>query len=239
MRTAGVIGGVGAETTARFYLKVVQGFTRAHLPSLPPVLIFSMPFAHQIEDDVLLRGQGVERSIPFLLEAARILERGGADFIALPCNTLHVFIEQIARAVNIPVLNVVKETTRFLARHGVTRIGVLASRITTQLDIYGPDFAKDGITAILPDESDKVKLGQVIHGILNGRRIDRNRQELQQIIARLYKNQVDAVLLACTDLQLLKPKCPGKKLFDTMKILASATVREILTTGEAVSDQPE
>ena len=62
-----------------------------------------------------------------------------------------------------------------------------------------------------------------------GRKDNRDRDGLVEIINSFEDKNVDCVALACTDLQLLIPKHPSLKIFDTMKILADATVAKMLS----------
>jgi len=79
-----------------------------------------------------------------------------------------------------------------------------------------------------PDDFQQEKLGKFILNLVMGQQNNKDREELIKIINDFEKKDVDCVVLACTDLQLLIPKHPNLKIFDTMKILADATVREIL-----------
>mgnify|MGYP000521764234 CR=1 FL=1 len=69
---------------------------------------------YQIEEDLIQRAIGEERYIPFLVDAAKRLESGGADFIVIPCNSVHIFINEVRSAVKIPILSIVEETAKFL-----------------------------------------------------------------------------------------------------------------------------
>ena len=74
----------------------------------------------------------------------------------------------------------------------------------------------------------QAKLGKFILNLVTGMQNNKDREELIQIISDFEKKNVDCVVLACTDLQLLIPRHPTLKIFDTMKIFADATVEEIL-----------
>ena len=95
MKTVGIIGGLGPETTSEFYLDIVFSCQKKDRTARPPILISSVPMPYQIEEDAIEKNIGIERISPFLLTEAKRLEKAGADFIVMPCNSLHVFIEEI------------------------------------------------------------------------------------------------------------------------------------------------
>lgn len=228
MRTVGIIGGVGPETTAEFYLEVLFGCQQREKTSRPPMLILNIPLPYDIEEDLLLRAFGEERYIPYLLAAAQRLEKGGVDFLVMPCNTLHIFLEEIRRAVHVPVLSIVEETGKFLQQRGTTRVGVLATPMSLKRNLYEATLTDLGIEQVLPDQYEEAKIGKMINNIVLNRHANKDRQELLKVIKNFAKKNVRTVILACTDLQLLIPHEPGMEIFDTMKIFADATVEEIL-----------
>ncbi len=227
MRTAGIIGGLGPETTAEFYLDIVFTFQNKGLSTRPPLVISSVPLPYQIEEDLISKNIGKERCIPYLIAEAERLEKAGAHFIVMPCNSLHVFIDNIRGAVNVPVLSIVEETVLFMKANGFKKVGIISTSATIQNKLYETAFAEAGITFVAPDSLQQERMGRMIHNLVMGQLNNRDRDELVSIISSFEDKNVDCVALACTDLQLLIPKHPTLKIFDTMKILADATVREI------------
>ncbi|MGE5473946.1 MAG: aspartate/glutamate racemase family protein [Ignavibacteriales bacterium] len=228
MKTVGIIGGLGPETTAEFYLDIVFSCYKNSKESRPGIIIASVPLPYQIEEDLITKNQGSERYIPFLTNEAKRLEKAGADFIVMPCNSLHIFIEEIRGAVSIPVLSVVEETVKFLKRNSFNKVGIVSTSATIQNKLYEKAFEKNGIGYVTPDSFQQAKMGKIIHNLVMGQQNSKDRDELIRIINDYEKSKVDCVVLACTDLQLLIPKHPVLKIFDTMKIFADATVEELL-----------
>lgn len=229
MKTVGIIGGLGPETTAEFYLDIVFSCQKKDKTMRPHILISSVPLPFEIEEDLILRNEGLDRYIPFLTEEAERLEKAGADFLVMPCNSLHVFIDQIRSAVHIPVLSIIEETVKFLKQEHMQQVGIVSTSATIKNKLYEHAFAENTIGYLAPDEFQQAKMGKFIMNLVTGRQNSRDRDELIQIINDFEQKNLDCVILACTDLQLLLPHHPNLKIFDTMKILAEATVREILT----------
>jgi len=195
-----------------------------------PVLITrklaSLPY--QIEEDAIVKNFGIERCLPFLTKEAQRLEKSGADFIVMPCNSLHVFIKEIRGAVTIPVLSIVEETVKFLKRENMNKVGIVSTSATIKNKLYENAFAENSIGYVAPDEFQQAKMGKFILNLVTGHQKNKDREELISIINDFEGKELDCVILACTDLQLLIPQHPKIKIFDTMKIFADATVETIL-----------
>lgn len=228
MKTVGIIGGLGPETTSEFYLKIIFSCYKKDATQRPHVLIASVPLPYQIEEDLITKNQGAERYIPFLVEEAKRLEGAGAEFIVMPCNSLHVFIKDIRAAVHVPVLSIVEETVAFMEKNEFQKVGIVSTSATIENKLYENAFAANAIAYVTPDALQQAKMGRFIHNLVMGQQKNSDREELVEIIASFQGKGVDCVALACTDLQLLIPKHPTLKIFDTMSILAEATVEHIL-----------
>jgi len=228
MKTVGIIGGLGPETTSEFYLDIVFSCYKKTKEARPGIIVASVPLPYQIEEDLIMGNKGKERYIPFLVNEARRLEKAGADFLVMPCNSLHVFIEEIRNAVDIPVLSIVEETVKFLKKNNLNKVGIVSTSATIQNKLYETAFEESGIAYETPDDFQQAKMGKFILNLVTGQQKNRDREDLIQIINDFEKKEVDCVALACTDLQLLIPKHPRLKIFDTMKIFADATVEEIM-----------
>lgn len=228
MKTVGIIGGLGPETTSEFYLDIVFSCQKKDKSNRPPIIISSVPLPYQIEEDAIAKNIGIERIKPFLTKEAERLEKAGADFIVMPCNSLHVFIEDVRKAVSVPVLSIVEETVKFLKANNMGKVGIVSTSATIKNKLYENAFAENGIEYITPNDLQQAKMGKFILNLVTGQQKNQDREELIKIINDFQDKNVDCVILACTDLQLLIPQHPNLKIFDTMKIFADATVNSIL-----------
>ncbi|MDP3758242.1 MAG: amino acid racemase [Candidatus Daviesbacteria bacterium] len=228
MKTIGIIGGLGPETTSEFYLDIVFSCQKKDKTARPSVVIASVPLPYQIEEDSISKNIGIERCLPFLISEAKRLEKAGADFIVMPCNSLHIFIADIRNAVKVPVLSIVEETVKFLKKNNFNKVGIVSTSATIENKLYENAFKENAIAYETPDDFQQAKLGKFILNLVTGQQNTRDRDELIKIISDFESKNVDCVVLACTDLQLLIPKHPNLKIFDTMKIFADASVEEIL-----------
>ncbi len=227
MKTVGIIGGLGPETTSEFYLDLVFSCAQKNKTTRPAIVIASVPLPYQIEEDLILKSEGMERYIPYLIAEAQRLEKAGVDFIVMPCNSLHVFIEQIQESVSVPVLSIVEETVKFLKKENMNKVGIISTSATIKNKLYENAFAENGIEYVVPDELRQARMGKFILNLVVGQQKNRDREELISIINDFENKGLDCVILACTDLQLLIPSHQNLKIFDTMKIFADATVQAI------------
>jgi len=228
MKTVGIIGGLGPETTSEFYLDIIFTCQKQDKSARPAIIISSVPMPYQIEEDAIANNSGMQRILPFLTEEARRLEKAGADFIVMPCNSLHVFINDIRGSVSIPVLSIVEETVKFLKHNNFNKVGIVSTSATIKNKLYETAFAENNIRYETPNDFQQAKMGKYILNLVTGQQNNKDREGLIQIIGEFTDRSVDCVVLACTDLQLLIPQHPDLKIFDTMKILADSTVKQIL-----------
>ncbi len=224
MKTVGIIGGLGPETTAKFYLQIGLMCQKKKIKQRPNILISSVPISFKLEEEFIKDGKGKKEFLSLLIDSAKKLEKGGADFIVIPCNTAHVFIKEIKNSVSIPVLSIVDESVKILKEKNINNVGLLSTPATIKNKLFDKQ-----INLIKPTKVNQEKMGIIINNILNNQNFTENKLELLQIIRSIAKKS-DALLLACTDLQLLIPenKINGVQVFDTMQILADATVKELL-----------
>jgi aspartate racemase len=224
MKTLGIIGGLGPETTAKFYMQVVSLCAKKNQTQRPNILIANVPITFELEEKFINRSEGKKEFCALLVNAAKTLEKSGADFIVLPCNTAHVFIDALRNSVNIPVLSIIEETVKILKSRGVVKVGLLATPATIKNKLFDKR-----ISLVKPNKINQKQMGLIINDILRNKNIDKNRTELLTIINSVAKKS-DALLLACTDLQLLIPEkeINGVAVFDTMQILADVCIKEII-----------
>ena len=231
MRTLGVIGGLGPETTSEFYLAVVaqcQRLARAHRPD---ILFHNVPITYGIEEDALLHGNNVEAFLPYLQRSAQQLEKAGAEFLVMPCNTLHRFARSIQESVSIPFISLVDVVIEFIKTNQLDNIGLIATSITLESGFYQQACAANRISYALPSAFHQAKLAKMILGLVSNSYANHHRNDLIDVIDDFDKQGIKNVLLACTDLQALIPHHPRIKIVDTMQLLVDRSVKEICTVS--------
>ena len=219
-KTIGVVGGMGPETTVSFYARLIKLFQTEkgalHNHDFPEMLIHNVPSTDNVEE-----GVGPELW-PFLRDSCRLLERTGVDFIVIPCNSVHVYIEEARAAVSIPILSILEETTARIVAAGCKNVLLLATWSTVKFGLYSNPLEKRGICVTVPQPDLQQKITDLIMRVCSNRVTSADREQLKAII-RAYP-EVDAVILGCTELPLLMDPLPRElRVFDTLAILARST----------------
>lgn len=231
MKTLGIIGGLGPETTSKVYLEVIESIRKNKKEKYPAIVIYNLPFPFKIEKEAIIDGMNSEKMLPYLIDGARILEKAGASFGILPCNTLHKYINEIRAAVKIPFLSILEETALKLKALKIETIGILATQTTVDSKLYSSILNKIGIDVFYPNQKEQDDINEVIIQLLKSKRNNLQNQKIKTICNSLQKRGAKYILLACTDLQLvmfdIKTSVP---IIDTTEILIDATARE-LTIG--------
>jgi aspartate racemase len=228
MKSVGIIGGLGPETTSKFYLEVLYKCQKLNTVQRPLIVIGSVPLEFEIEHDAIARNVGIERCLPFLITEAKRLEQAGVDFLVMPCNSLHLFIEEIRSSVSIPILSIVEETAAYIEKNHLKKVGLISTSATVLNGVYEAIFASKGIEYITPEADQRARIDGIIQRLINGRHESDDRNYLIDTCHQLLEQGAEKVALACTDLQLLGPKSDRVVIFDTMQILADSTVHRIL-----------
>jgi len=229
MKTLGIIGGLGPETTSKVYLSVISLIKESGNDRYPPIIIYNLPFPFIIENEAIIEGKNSEKMIPYLIDGAKILEKAGASLGILPCNTLHKYITEIRESVGIPFLSILEETVIFLNLKKIKNIGILATETTIQSKIYEDIFKKNEIDILYPSQKEQLTINKIIVELLNGTKRESHSKQIEEICDSFKGKGVEYILLACTDLQLVmgKVNC-SLNIIDTTDILIQASVRELL-----------
>jgi len=225
MKTVGIIGGLGPETTSVFYLKLISLLRERDKIRRPSILIFSIPIPLVAEKLFITRGKSRKVYLSLLIDAARRLEKAGACFLVIPYNSVHIFIKEIRDSVKIPVLSIVEETAKVLEKKRVKKAGIIATPVTLDNRLYEVALSSRGIAQYLPSKYSQDKIGVIIHNLVSGYIGEEEREGLMRVILDFKADKVKDIILACTDLQLVMPQNAGVKIHDTLEILALASAK--------------
>ena len=228
IQNLGVIGGLGAGTTAEFYLKVIFDCQRLNKERRPLIVISSVPAPYKVENDFILENKNKEAYIPLLVKEAKRLEKAEVDILVMPCNSLHCHIDEIRKAVKIPVISIVEETVAHIKRNGYKKVGLISTMATVQNRVYEDIFKKNKIDFIVPTGFEQAQMNKIIKNLIMGIYLNNDREYIQSVVGKLKDKGADSIALACTDLQLLLPKRDDIPIFDTMSILADSAVAKMV-----------
>ena len=197
----GVIGGLGPAATVHFLHRVVELTDAKRDQDHVDLLVWqhgSIP-----DRTAYLLGHG-ESPEPVLVADAVALERAGARFVAVPCNTAVVWVDQMRAAVSIEVLDTVAETVAAAQRAvpGMRRLGVLATDGTLLAGSYAAAADAAGVEVVVPDPDVQREVMSIIYdGVKAGMPVPRSR--FDAVVEHLRGRGAEAVALGCTELSVL------------------------------------
>jgi aspartate racemase len=206
--TLGVVGGVGPAATVDFMHKVVRNTPAVRDQEHIKIIVEQNP---QIPDRTdHLMGNGMDPTLA-LYATCRKLEDGGADVIAIPCNTAHAFIAPIEARLRVPIVSMMSVTADHLRTTfpAVERIGLLATDGTLASGVYRDALEARGLSQVLPSAAMQARVTNAIYGtrgikagFTSGECVD----DIIAAIESLLSQEVEVILLACTELPLLFPQ---------------------------------
>lgn len=221
----GVLGGLGPAATVHFLRRVVELTDARRDQDHVDLLVWqhgSIP-----DRTGFLRGEN-ESPEPALVADVRALERAGATFVAIPCNTALVWVDQMRAAVDIEVLDTVDETVAAAraAVPGLRRLGVLATDGTLAAGTYARSAERAGVELVLPDPDEQRETMSVIYdGVKAGNPVSRSR--FDALVEHLRAKGAEAVALGCTELSVLRGDLGVEDplVVDSIDAVAAATIR--------------
>jgi aspartate racemase len=231
MRTIGLLGGMSWESTIEYY-RILNAETRSRLGGVhsAPCLLHSFDFA---EITALQRAGAWDEAAMRLARAAKGLEAAGAELLLICTNTMHKVAPAVARAVSVPLLDIIEVTADRLRAVGTHRVGLLGTRFTMEDGFYHDSMARHGIELLTPEaEADRALVHRVIfEELAAGIRSDASRDAYRQIIGRLVERGAQGIVLGCTEIELLVTQADSTvPVFPTTRIHAEAAIAASLTT---------
>jgi len=222
MLTIGILGGMGPAATLDFYGRLVDLRGAGSDEEHPPCLLNS---ATQVPDRTNhIVGVGPDPT-PILVEAVMVLEAGGADFVAIPCNTAHAYLRAMREAVGIPVLNMIAIAVAAVQREvpDSRQVGIMATTGTLTTGLYDGLLLEAGCEPLHPNESDQVQVMEAIHSIKAGQIGPDER--LQRTARALADRGASAIIMGCTEIPLgLDTKSCPVTVVDATQTLAEMTL---------------
>ncbi|MDF2092238.1 aspartate/glutamate racemase family protein [Knoellia sp. 3-2P3] len=230
MRMLGVLGGMSWTSTAEYYRLLNQGVaTRLGGLHSARLLLHSVDFAPvaamQHEGDWA-------GTAAVLVEAARGLERAGAEGLLVATNTMHKVADEIEAVTGIPLLHIADATAARLVADDRRAVGLLATAFTMEQAFYTDRLRRHGLEVLVPDDADRADVHRIIYDELCLDVVrDESRERYREVMGRLAGCGAEAIILGCTEITLLVGAADSPvPLYDTTAIHAEAAVSWMLGT---------
>jgi aspartate racemase len=225
MKTIGMIGGMSWESSIEYY-RIINETVRAKRGGLHSAksIMYSVEFA---EIEALQHQNRWDEAAAILIQAARSLEKGGADFVIICTNTMHKLYDIIQSKIKLPMLHIADATAEEIMARDMHKIALLGTRFTMEENFYkGRLINNYGLEVMVPSGAEMDTIHRVIYDELcAGKIISSSKQQYVKIIDRLVAAGAEGIILGCTEIGLLvKSQDSPVPLFDTTQIHARAAV---------------
>lgn len=223
-KLVGVIGGMGPMATAYFQEMVVD-LTDANCDQEHVDMVITNRCSTYDRTDYIL-GKSENNPVDTLIDDAKKLEKIGANILAITCNTAHYFYNEIQKNVNIQVINMIEETTRYTKDKGYKKVCILGTKGTIYTNLYQNCFEKCNIDYMVLNEKYQNDLMDIIYNDIKAGNYD-NIKKFENIISYVKNNGCDCVILGCTELSILKKKnnLDSEFYIDSLEILAREVIK--------------
>ncbi|MFH2112776.1 MAG: amino acid racemase [Candidatus Bathyarchaeota archaeon] len=221
----GILGGMGPEATADLYMRIIRATKVQRDQNHRRVIIDSN--AKIPDRTAAIKGKGPS-PLPMLVETGLNLQRAGADFIIIPCNTAHHFHGDLQKKLKVPVLHMIglsAEKTK-MKHPGVNRAGLLASDGTLMSRLYQQSWGKQGIEIIEPGAETQRDVMKSIYQFIKRGDLELGRKLLYDASLELIEAGAEAVICGCTEVSIvLHDGDLTVPVLDPMQDLAEEAVR--------------
>ena len=234
MKTLGIVGGIGPESTIEYYRFILDGYrVRVSDRSAPHIIIDSIDVNRAI---AMLDAGDLAGVADYLGASIERLVRAGAEVALMAANTPHIVFDEVQRRSAIPLLSIVQAACDRAQALGLRRMALLGTGFTMSGRFYPEVFARGGLELVTPADDEKAFIhAKYIGELLRNQFLPETRETILRIIERMRRdNAIEAVLLAGTELPLLlrgaEPE--GVAFLDTTVIHVAAAVDAISSSME-------
>ena len=231
MKTLGIIGGLGPESTLDYYQRIIALYReRTGSGHYPEFVIVSVDLRKGLN---FMEANDLGGMASFLVEGIDKLARSGADFGIISANTPHIVFDEVASKSPIPLISIVEATCAAAGTQNLRRLALFGTRYTMSADFYPKVFAREGIALLVPDSNDQDYIHEKYFSeLVPGKFLADTRAGLLAIVDRMKTtSDIDGVILAGTELPLIlrNPTYNGIPFLDTTKIHVEAAVAYMLS----------
>ena len=229
-RMLGIVGGVGPESTADYYRRLIGRWgERGPVETYPSILLDSLNSKPAL--DALLAGD-LDPAVRLFDASVARLAGAGAGLSLIASVTMHLAFDRVATAASIPMLSILDALVDAARTGGIRRAGVIATRPTTEGEFFARPFDAAGIELVRPEEADRAFVHEVYFGeLVKGRFTDQTRSRLVDLIERMKtQHDIDAVILGGTELPLIlrEPTYAGVPVLDATGVHVEAAIDWLL-----------
>jgi len=229
MKTLGLIGGTGPESTIDYYRQLVAGYRARMDGTSPSIIINSVDLKRLL---AWMEVGELSKVADYLSQEIETLEKAGADFAALTANTAHIVFDQLRERTSLPLVSIVDAACQKVKALGLNTAGLIGTRYTMEASFYPEVFSRSGITLVTPNQTERDYIhDKYINELLKDSFLPATASRILAIIDSLRERDgVEAVILAGTELPLLlrDESHNGIPLLNTTRIHVDALLDQLV-----------
>ncbi|MFC1502556.1 aspartate/glutamate racemase family protein [bacterium] len=221
----GIFGGMGPGATANLYQLIVERTPASTDQEHIPTLIYSLP---QVPDRMVSIQNNDLSIISYIVEGVTRLEKGGASFIAIPCNTVHYYFDHMENAVSIPIIHMIRETADEVVKKypDIKTVGLLATTGTISTGLYEKALSAKGLKVVVPDDDiEKDYVMKAVYGIKSGEENKKCEDLLAAAGDHVEEKGAQVIVLGCTEIPLaFNPARAHVPVINATEVLADRAI---------------
>ena len=224
MKTIGLIGGISWLSTIEYY-RILNQLVNDKLGGMESakIIVYSVNFG---DVKTLTEVNDWDGLAVMMCDAARQLEKAGADCLLIGANTMHKIADTIQAAVTIPLIHIAAVTADAISKKQLHTVALLGTKYVMQQAFYKDKLLQQGIATIIPAQDDVDYINNAIYSEFGkGVFLPETKTKFLQIIDRLSSENAQGIIFGCTEIPLLiKPEDCNITVFDTTWLHAKAAV---------------
>jgi aspartate racemase len=224
VRTLGLVGGTGWPSTAEYYRALnLEVGRRTGGQEAARLVLYSLNFGDVLR---LFDAEDIRGVHDLALAAGRAVVAAGAEGVVLCANTLHMFAAELERELPVPIVHIAEATAIEVHSRGFTRVGLLGTRRTMELDFYPLKLNPRGIEVLTPGEEDRAFVNRaILEELIHDRFLPETKARMLGIMGELKARGAQGIILGCTEIPLLiKQQDFSLPLLDTLALHVNAAV---------------
>jgi aspartate racemase len=230
MKSLGIVGGIGPESTIEYYRFILDGYRRRVADGRAPhIIIDSIDVNRAI---AMLDASDHTGLAAYIGEAVERLARAGADMALMAANTPHIVFDDVQRRSPLPLISIVEAACDHAQHLGLRRLALLGTGFTMRARFYPDVFARAGLDLVTPTDAEKAYVhDKYINELLRNQFLPDTRDALSAVVERMRRDdRIEGVVLAGTELPLLLrgTEPAGLPFLDTTMIHVERALTELL-----------
>lgn len=224
--TIGILAGMGARSTSPFIDLIIDEcqslYGAKYDEDFPKIMIYSLPTPFYIDRPI-----DHELMKKTIIEGLKKLESTGVDFIAIPCNSAHIYFEELKKSIEVPLLNIVDETIKHLPEVP-QKVTLFSTSSTYDSEIYQKGIINRGHEFVFENYWQQ-KLNFLIQSIKIDKDNTKNVELWNELVEEAKSKDIKSIIVGCTDLNAVLRKTPNSiDIIDSSRCLAESVINKYL-----------